>query len=234
MNSLHHTIALFCAGGVLLGAGLGYLLGHRAGEQSGLAKDIAARETLVSEMETLTVLNQQHQVSLQTAQATIKALTTNLDDQQRAHEYDVRELELYRRIESGGKERGMHVDEVELVRLEQGDSLRITLLQVGARNEVQGNVGVALIGADLPGSIDSRLVLADVQADTGLEFDFRFMTRIQVPLPAELSLPESSEDEVDWIQGLDLVEIDLIPADSRRRPKRVTVPADRMIVGPRE
>ncbi len=234
MNSLQQTAAWFCVGGVLLGAGVGYSVGHRAGEQAGLDLDVTARETLVSELETLTALHQQQQVSLQTAEASIKALTDNMDDQQRAHEYDVRELQLYRRIESGGKERGIHVDDVQLVSLEQGDSLRVTLLQVGARDEVQGRVGVALIGADLPGSVDSRLVLADPEAETGLEFDFRFMTRLSVALPADLALPESSQEPAAWMEGLDLVEIDLIPADSRRRPKRVTVPADRMIVGPAE
>jgi len=173
-------------------------------------------------------------VSLQTAEASITALTQSIDDQQRAHEFEIRELELYRRIESGGDDRGLHVDEVQLVDLGDGPVLRITLFQIGARNDVQGEVGVALIGADLPGSVDNRLVIADPESGTGLEFDYRFMTRLSLTMPANLKPLEPSGQHSAWLEGLDLVEIDLIPRDERRRPKRVTLPADRMIVGPAE
>ena len=234
MGPLQQTVALFCAGGVLLGAGVGYLMGYKSGEQVGLAADVQAREVFVDELDTLSALNQQQAVSLHTAEASIAALTQSLGEQQRTHELEIRELELYRRIESGGNERGMHVDEVQLIDLGDGPVLRITLLQVGARNSIQGEVGLALIGADLPGAEDSRLILANPADGTGLEFDFRFMTRLTLPVPADFLPEEPLEQPVGWLKGLDLLEIDLIPEDSRRTPKRVTIPADRMIVGPEE
>lgn len=234
MSWLQRTVGLYCACSVFLGAAIGYWFGHRGGEQAGLAADVNAREMLVSELDTVTTLNQQQTVSLQTAEASIAALTQNIDAQQRAHESEVRELELYRRIESRGNERGMHVDEVQLVDLGDGPTLRITLLQVGSRNDVQGSVGVAFIGADLPGSVDNRLVLADPESGTGLEFDFQFMTRLSMSLPIELLPLEPLEQPDSWLSGLDLLEIDLIPLDNRIKPKRVTLPADRMIVGPAE
>jgi len=143
-------VLVFFVAGAFLGTGLGYWWGHRAGEQVGLAADVNSREVMASELDTVTAKNQQQVVSLQTAEASIKALTQSMDAQQRAHELEVRELELYRRIESGGKERGLHVDEVQLVDLGDGPILRITLLQVGSRDSVQGNAAVAFVGVDLP------------------------------------------------------------------------------------
>ena len=221
-----------------MGAGLGYSLGHSNGAQSGLGYGLvanaSAREIIVAELDTLNERNKQQALSLQTAEATIKVLTENIGDQQLAHESEIRELELYRRIEAGGSDRGLHVDEVQLVDLGDGPVLRITLLQVGARNDIQGEMGVALIGADLPGATDSRLVIADPESGTGLEFDYRFMTRIVVPMPTNLVPLSPSGQNSAWLEGLDLLEIDLIPRDSRGTPKRVTLPADRMIIGPAE
>ena len=234
MNRLRQIGALLCMGGMVIGAVLGYSFGHRKGVQEGLAADANAREIFISELNTLTTQNQQQVVSLKTANASIAELSKDIDDQQRAHELEVRELELYRRIELGTDDRGLHVEEVQLIDLGEGPVLRVTLLQIGARNEVQGKIGLALVGANLPGAVDSRLIIADPQGETGLEFDFRFMTRISAPLPVNLLPSEPSEEGYQWLEGLDLLEIDLIPRDTRGTQKRVTLPADRMIVGPEQ
>jgi len=238
VESLTKTVFLFLTGGVLLGAGVGSWLGHRSGVEAGLAADADAREVLAAEVGSLNTQNQQQQVSLQTAEASILALTRNLDDAQRAQDSDQRELELYRRIESGGLKRGVHVDEVQLIGSTDDASLRVTLLQVGGRNDVAGELSLALIGADLPNAVENRLPLADAERGTSVPFNFRFMTQVSVAVPPELEIPESLNSEtagdIDWMAGLDLIEIDLIPNESQRKPTRITVPADRMIVGPGE
>ncbi len=234
MNALHSTVIFFLLGGILLGAGAGSFIGYRMGVQEGLAADISAREILASEVSALQTIKQQQQASLQTAEASINRLTHTIDEQQRAHEYDTRELALYRRIESGGQDKGIHVNEVELLDTSSGPVLRVTLLQLGSRSDVQGGLGVALIGPTLPGAENDRVVLASEVNDSTLEFDFRFMSRITVALPDSFTASSDSEAPFDWLGGLDMVELDIIPRDDRRRPKRVTIPADRMIVGPAE
>lgn len=234
MNALQKTVAFFLVGGVLLGAGVGSFLGFRMGVQDGLAADISAREILASQVTAQQTINQQQQVSLETAEASIIQLTRNIEDQQRAHESDIRELELYRRIESGGLERGVLVDEVQLYNSPDGAMLRVTLLQVGARAEIQGKLGVALIGTELPGADDNKVVLAGGADETAVEFDFRFMSRIAIPIPDTLPHSASAEEPFPWLEGLDMVEVYITPSDNRRSPKRVTIPADRMILGPPE
>lgn len=234
MTPLRQAVVLFFASGALFGAGLGLFIGHKTGIQSGLAMDSTARETLASEVESLSLRNQQQLVSLQTAESSISNLMRSMDEKQRAHEYDSRELELYRRIESAGLSKGIHVDNVQLIGSDEGGLIRITLLQVGVRNSVQGTLGVTLIGADLPGSHNGEMILAAKELGNGLAFDFRFMTRISMPLPADLAVAESSESSATWLEGLDLVEMDLIPDDQRLRPKRITIPAGNLIIGPGE
>lgn len=234
MSPLQSVVGFFLAGGVLLGAGAGSFIGYRIGLQEGLAADISAREILGSEVSALHTITGQQQVSLQAAEASINSLTRKIDDQQRAHEYENRELELYRRIESGGLDKGIHVNEIELIDSINGPLLRVTLLQVGARNDVQGMLGVAFIGAELPGAADDRVILAGDADDSALEFDFRFMSRISVDLPDSLPAGDDSGEPFAWLAGLDMVEVDITPRDSRRRPKRVTVPADRLKVGSAE
>lgn len=234
MNALQKAVALFLVGGAFLGAGVGSFLGYRMGVQDGLVADISAREILASEVSAQQTINKQQQVSLETAEASIIQLTRNIEDQQRAHEYDNRELELYRRIESGGLDRGIHVDEVQLYHSPDGGILRVTLLQVGARADIQGKLGVAFIGAELPGADDNKVVLAGGPDESAVEFDFRFMSRIAIPIPNTLLNNASSEEPFPWLEGLDMLEVYITPSDSRRRPKRVTIPADRMILGPPE
>jgi len=234
MNPLQTTVTFFLVGGALLGAGVGSFLGYRMGIQDGLAADISAREILAAQVTALQNLNKQQNLTLQTSEASITELTRNIEDQQRAHEYDTRELELYRRIESGGLDRGIHVDEVHLDDSGEEPILRVTLLQVGARDDVQGTLGVALIGAELPGATGNTVVLAGGPDDTGVEFDFRFMSRIAIPLPESLPKEADSGETFAWLESLDMVEVHITPQDSRRRPKRVTIPASRMIVGPAE
>lgn len=234
MNPLQTAIASFLVGGVLLGAGVGSFLGYRMGVQEGLAADVSARDILASQVTALQTVNKQQQLSLQTSEASITQLTRHIEDQQREHEYDIRELELYRRIETGGLERGIHVDEVRLEKSLEGPILRVTLLQVGARNDVQGTLGVALIGAELPGAVDNTVVLAGGPADSAVEFDFRFMSRITIPLPDSFPQDEDSGETFAWLKGLDMVDVHITPRDSRGSPKRVTIPANRMIVGPEE
>jgi len=234
MSPLYKAITPIFIGAVLLGTAVGYSLGYGLGEKAGLAADQETRETLISEIDTLNTQNQQQQLSIKTSEATMVELARNMDDQQRRHDSEMRELELYRRIESGGLSRGVHVDDVHLLESGEGAALRITLLQVGGRTSVQGELSLALIGENLPASIDNRLTVANEADGTGLAFDFRFMTQVVVPLPPELAVPTSAESTEAWLEGLDLLEIDLISADSRRKPTRITVPADRMIVGPGE
>jgi len=237
MNLVQKVVAYFLVGGILLGAGVGSFLGFRMGIQQGLAADLSAREILASEVTALQTINQQQQVALQTSEASISQLTRNIADQQLAHEYENRELELYRRIESGGLDRGIHVDELQLDQSSAGPVLRVTLLQVGSRANVQGKLGAAFIGAELPGATDDKVVLAggsDESAEPAVAFDFRFLSRIAIPLPDTLPQSAGSGETFAWLEGLDMVEIHITPNDSRRKPKRVTVPADRMIVGPAE
>jgi len=246
MNPLQKAVAFFLIGGILLGAGVGSFLGFRMGVQEGLAADLSAREILASEVTALQTINTQQQISIQTSEASISQLTRNIENQQRAHEYENQELELYRRIESGGLDRGIHVDEVQLVEVSEGLVLRVTLMQVGSREDVQGELGVALIGAELPGATDGRLVLAGGfdgldgsgnsanSANPAVEFDFRFLSRIAVPLPDTLPKDGDSGETFAWVKGLDMIEVYITPNDSRRMPKRVTIPADQMIVGPAE
>lgn len=231
MTPLRQTIALFFVSGALAGSGIGLLIGHQFGIKSGLEMDSSVRETLISEVETLSLQSQQQLVSLQAAEASIASLMSTMDDQQRAHEFEARELELYRRIESAGLSRGLHVGEVQLIGSDEGGMLRITLLQVGARNRATGEIGVALIGAELPGGHNGETILAAKELGNGVNFDFRFMTRVSVPLPPELVLTKATETSANWLAGLDLVEMDLIPDDQRRLPKRVTIPVDEVIIG---
>ena len=234
MKPVQSAVLLFLLGGVLLGAGAGSYWGFRIGLQDGLLADTSAREMLAAEVVALQTINKQHQISLQTAEESITQLTRTIEDQQRAHEFDTRELALYRRIESGGLDRGVNVDSLQLLDSENGPVLRITLLQVAARDKVQGKLGVTLIGTDLPGATDGQLVLSGGVDDDALAFDFRFMSRHSVPLPENLQNNANSGETFAWLKTLDMVEIYIIPTVDGRRPKRVTVPAESMIVGPVE
>jgi len=173
-------------------------------------------------------------MSIKTAEATIAALSTTLGMEQKRLDSKERELELYRRIEAGGLKRGVHVDDVKLVATSDGPEVRVTLLQVGGRHQVAGFMAVSLIGANLPDAEDNRLPVATLENASAVPYDFRFMTQVAVPLPEELMAPEQPGVQPMWLAGLDLLEIDLISEDSAGKRKRITVPADRIIVGPEQ
>ena len=75
MTPLGQTIAFFFVSGALFGVGTGLWIGHKTGIQSGLVMDSSARETLTSEVQTLSAQNQQQLISLQTAEASIASMT---------------------------------------------------------------------------------------------------------------------------------------------------------------
>jgi len=233
--TLKNIFWLLCVlGGLIVGAITGHALGYRTGHKQAALEAEAGRETLIAEVESLSALTQQQEVAIETAEASIAALVENVDDMQRGTAYEQRELELYRRIESGGLKRGIHADTVQLLASNSGPVLRVTLLQVGGRYKAKGNISMALIGSDLPNASNGRLVVADASRGNTIPFDFRFMTEITVPLPAGLTAPVNAEEKTPWMDQLDMLEIDLNFAESGRKSNRITVPANRMIVGPAE
>jgi len=222
---------LAAVGGILLGSGIGHGLGQSAGHERGLTEQLEVREALLAELDLQAAINRQRGVSIKTAEATIAALTDTLGSEQKKLQGKERELELYRRIEAGGLKRGLHVDDVQLVDTDTGPAMQVTLLQVGGSSQLAGFMAVSLIGADLPNAEDNRLEVAALDNASAVPYDFRFMTQVAVPLPRELAAPSGPGERPMWLAGLDLLEIDLISENSDGKRTRVTVPADRMIVG---
>lgn len=199
------------------------------------ASTLASTTTNASELalyvESLTAHNQQQANALAIAEESMAQLAQQMDAQQRAHEFDVQELELYRRIESDGSQQGLKVESVELVLMNDWPALRVTLFQVGGRDRAKGTLGAALIGADLAGAEEGRLVVVDAESALATAFEFQFFTRLSIPLPSTVPAASDQNSFSKWLEGLDLVEIDLIPEGLGESLMRITVPANQITVG---
>jgi len=223
--------------GVLGGIGIGTLLGlninNKTATETTVDVDQGAREALIAEIQTLTSHNVRQQAVIETSETTITSLSNSLSEVQIINEEYLRELELYRRIESGGLERGMHVDGVKFINTDEGPTLRASLLQVGGRQAATGTLGVVMVGASLPNATDGRIAVADNRAGTSIDFAFWFVTQIDIPLPSHLSVPDDGS-EPDWLGDLESLEFTLKSSKSTQKPTLVTVPGDKVSLGSTE
>ncbi len=210
---------------------LGGLLGFTIGTTSKSVNPSSESADLTTSIELLTAHSQQQANALQIAEASMARLAQEMDAQDRDHELEVQELELYRRIESGGSQQGLKLESVELQMVDDWPALKITIFQEGGRDRAKGRAGATLIGTDLAGAEAGRLVLVDVESSSAMAFEFQFFTRLSIPLPLTVPAPGDQTSFETWLEGLDLVEIDLIPEGLGETPMRITVPANQITVG---
>lgn len=129
------------------------------------------------------------------ALAGMKRLERELARSGRTADDDAAELELYRRIESGDRAKGLSIDAVELVDAGTADAaLEVTLVQSRGRRRVTGSLDARLLDAGpavaLPssGGVVRRTDAADgagiAIGDGPASFDLRFYQTLRLPLGA--------------------------------------------------
>lgn len=148
-----------------------------------------------------------------------------------------KELNLYRRIESGDQSRSIAVESLALSENDE-QLIDLTLIQWQGRDRVAGEVRVTFHyaqGKPLARNVTSTFIsgkqargsqsgrVPHSQDVKPVSFDFRFFQTLQIPIPAGAADngPGSGNEEAEYP---DSIEVQIIPKDSRLKRTRLNVP----------